>query len=655
MKVAAPRIPVDPATGFADAEALLEAFWRGIRPDPVQDVAEWSEANRVLSGEAASEPGPWRNARTPYLVEIMEALSPQSRVEEVVFQKSAQVGGTECGNNWLAYIIARGLGPTLAVSKSVGLAERYSKQRIDPMVRDTPALRGKIADRRLRDSGNTILQKAFPGGALLLAGAESAAGLRSMPIRNLFLDEIDAYPDDVEGEGDPVKLAERRTMTFARRKVFKVSTPTREASSKIAAAYRETDQRVYLVPCPHCGHAQRLVWAGLRFDKDDDGRVIPESVRYECEACGEAFREHHKRAMLEGGRWTPTADEPTGLRRGYHISALYSPWFPWWKVAHEFVQAQDSAERLISFVNTILGETWKEVAETPEWRHLYARRESWRQGTVPMGGHVLTAGVDVQRDRLELEVVAWGPRMESWSVEFVVLEGDPAAPAVWDKLEGYLSRTWPHESGTELRIARLAIDSGDQTQIVYSWARRFPEQVLPVKGGPDSMSEILGRAKMQDIRADGKRVRRGVKVWPVGSGTIKHEIYAYLRLPPPTDEEDAPRGFVHFPADRDAEWFEQLCGEAWVRERDRRTKRYRWRWVKTRERNEALDCRVYARAALSSLGADRWEPEAWAACLSTWGLDSGPVGHSGPADEGGSTDRPAGYLARHQGGRYRIR
>lgn len=649
------QIDVDPTTGFASLRSVEGAFWEGIRPDPVLTVSEWSERFRQLSAEASSEAGAWQNARTPYLVEIMDALSPQSRVEEIVFMKSAQIGGTECGNNWIAYIVARGLGPTLAVQGTIGLAERYSKQRLEPMFRDTPAIRAKVKDRRVRDSGNTILQKTFDGGTLMLAGSESAKGLRMMPIRNLFLDEIDSYPDDVEGEGDPVKLAMRRTSNFPRRKVLLVSTPTRETSSKIAAAYRDSDQRVYLVPCPHCGHEQRLQWAGLQYETDEEQRVVPASVYYQCEECEGRILERHKRAMLLAGRWQPTAEEPTGLRRGYHISALYSPWFAWWRVAREWVEAQAHPERLVSFVNTLLGETWKEVADTPEWRQLYARRESWRQGTVPMGGHVLTAGVDVQRDRLELEVVAWGPRMESWSVEFVVLEGDPAAPAVWEKLEGYLSRTWPHESGAELRLARLAIDSGDQAQLVYSWARRFPEQVMAVKGGPDGMTEILGRPKMQDIRADGKRVRRGAKLWMVGSGTIKHEFYAWLRLPPPTDEEEAPRGFVHFPADREAEWFEQLCGEAWVRERDRRTKRYRWRWVKTRERNEALDCRVYARAALSSLGADRWEPEAWAACLSTWGLDSGPVGHSGPADEGGSADRPAGYLARHQGGRYRIR
>lgn len=646
---------VDSQTGFASLDDLERALWDGLRPDVIVDVATWAERHRILSGEGASEPGPWRNERTPYLVEIMESLSPDSRVEEVVFMKSAQIGGTECGNNWIAYIVARGLGPTLAVQKSVGLAERYSKQRLDPMFRDTPALAGKVQDRRKRDSGNTILQKQFPGGTLMLAGAEAAAGLRSMPVRNLFLDEIDAYPEDVEGEGDPVKLAERRTMTFGRRKVFKVSTPTHESTSKVARAYRDTDQRRYHVPCPHCGLEQLLEWQRLRYDTDDEGKLVHGSVHYECVAdeCDAPILEHHKRGMLMGGQWVATADEPTGLRRGYHINALYSPWFPWWKLVVEWLEAKGDVQRLKSFVNTLLGETWKEQGEAPEWRRLYARREPYREGTVPMDGHVLTAGVDVQRDRLELEVVAWGPGHESWSIEFARLEGDPAEPKVWDELEAYLSRTWPHESGGHLRLARLAIDSGDQTALVYAWARRFPQQVLAVKGR-DSMQEILGRPTVQDVNHRGKRTRRGAKLWPVGVSTAKHELYAWLRLPEPVEGEEPPRGWCHFPDSRPREWFEQLCAEEWTREKARKTGRWRYYWRKVRERNEALDCRVYARAAATAVGIDRWTDEDWLASRDAWGVDTRGAAQPGSGvhedSPGGSRLRPDGYLSRWQGG-----
>lgn len=643
----------DPATGYASLDDLERALWDGLRPDVIVDVATWSESNRILSGEGASEPGPWRNERTPYLVEIMQSLSPESRVEEVVFMKSAQIGGTECGNNWIAYIVARGLGPTLAVQKSVGLAERYSKQRLDPMFRDTPALEGKVQDRRKRDSGNTILQKAFPGGTLMLSGAEAAAGLRSMPIRNLFLDEIDAYPEDVEGEGDPVKLAERRTMTFTRRKVFKVSTPTHETTSKISRAYRDTDQRRYHVPCPHCGLEQLLEWSRLRYDTDDDGKLVHGTVRYDCAAddCDDPILEHHKRGMLLGGKWIPTADEPTGLRRGYHINALYSPWFPWWKLVVEWLEAKGDVQRLKSFVNTLLGETWKEQGEAPEWRRLYSRRETYREGTVPMDGHLLTAGVDVQRDRLEVEVVAWGPGHESWSIDYHVFNGDPAEAGVWDELEGLLSKTWPHESGGHLRLARLAIDSSDQTQLVYTWARRFPHQVLAIKG-VDGQQEILGPPKVFDVNSKGKRRRRGAKLWPVGVSTAKHELYAWLRLPEPVEGETCPRGFCHFPDSRGREWFEQLCAEEWTREKARKTGRWRYYWRKTRERNEALDCRVYARAAAAAVGIDRWEDDDWAASRDAWALDTRSAAQlsSERTRESGSRLRPDGYLSRWQSG-----
>ncbi|MDR0363508.1 MAG: phage terminase large subunit family protein, partial [Bacteroidales bacterium] len=228
----------------------------GLRPDSILLVSDWSDANRVLSQTASSEPGKFRTERTPYLKEIMDALSPSSSVEKVVFMKGSQIGGTEAGNNWIGYVIDQAPGPMLVVQPTVEMGKRWSKGRLAPLIEDSPCLRGKVRDPRSRDSGNTVQSKEFPGGIVVITGANSAVGLRSMPVRYLFLDEVDAYPPDADSEGDPLTLAIQRTSTFARRKIFIVSTPTIQGVSRIEKEFNETDQRYYFVPCPHCGSFQ---------------------------------------------------------------------------------------------------------------------------------------------------------------------------------------------------------------------------------------------------------------------------------------------------------------------------------------------------------------------------------------------------------------
>jgi len=304
------------------AKIYNEAFDRGLRPDPLLKVSEWADQHRRLSGKGAAEPGPWRTSRTPYLREIMDCLSPSSPYERVVFMKGAQVGATETGNNWIGYVIHHAPGPMLAVLPTGEMAKRNSRQRIDPLIEDSEVLSSLVKPARARDSGNTVLTKAFQGGVLAMTGANSAVGLRSMPVRYLFLDEVDGYPGDIDGEGDPVALAEARTRTFARRKVFIVSTPTVKGVSRIEREFEASDQRRYFVPCPHCGHFQWLEFERLRWDK---GR--PETAHYLCAECEGHIQEHHKTRMLEAGEWRATAASEQGSEKtaGFHISSLYSP------------------------------------------------------------------------------------------------------------------------------------------------------------------------------------------------------------------------------------------------------------------------------------------------------------------------------------------
>ena len=282
-----------------EGAAEIERAWReGLTPDPLLTVSEWSDRHRMLSSKASAEPGRWRTSRTPYLKAIMDCLSPTSPVERVVFMKAAQLGATEMGSNWIGYVIHHAPGPMMAVWPTVEMAKRNSKQRIDPLIEESSALAELIAPARSRDSGNTILAKEFRGGVLVMTGANSAVGLRSMPVRYLFLDEVDGYPLDVEGEGDAISLAEARTRTFARRKIFIVSTPTISGASAIEREYEASDQRRYFVPCPHCSHRQWLRFEQLRWDKGQ-----PETAAYICESCDTAIAEHHKTWMLEHGEW----------------------------------------------------------------------------------------------------------------------------------------------------------------------------------------------------------------------------------------------------------------------------------------------------------------------------------------------------------------
>jgi phage terminase large subunit GpA-like protein len=523
---------------------------------------------------------------------------------------------TEAGNNWIGFVIHQAPGPMLAVQPTVELAKRNSRQRIDPLIDESPELRERVKPARSRDAGNTMLSKEFAGGILIMTGANSAVGLRSTPARYIFLDEVDAYPASADEEGDPVTLAEARSLTFAhRRKVFLVSTPTIRGLSRIEREFEASDQRRYFVPCPHCDAMQWLKFDRLRWEK---GR--PETAEYHCEGCERTIAEHHKTQMLERGEWraTTTAADPTTV--GYHLSALYSPvgWLSWQRIARAHEAARGSDEAMRAFRNTILGETWMETGEAPDWQRLADRREAWSPGTVPERGLFLTAGADVQKDRIEVDVWAWGRGLESWLVDHLVLEGGPGDPACWQQLTELLGRTWVHAGGQHLTIARLAIDTGYETSAVYAWSRQVGfAQVAPVKGveGFTRTSPVTGPTYV-DATIAGKRLRRGARLWTVATSTFKAETYRFLRQDRPTREEQAagalcPPGTIHLPDWADGEWLKQLTAEQLVTVKGKRGFT-RLEWQKLRERNEALDTRVYARAAAWILGADRWPEARWA-------------------------------------------
>ena len=524
---------------------------------------------------------------------------------------------TEAGNNFIGFVIHHAPGPMLAVQPTVELAKRNSRQRIDPLIFESPELSARVKPARSRDAGNTMLSKEFAGGILILTGANSAVGLRSTPARYIFLDEVDAYPASADEEGDPVSLAEARSLTFAhRRKVFLVSTPTIKGISRIEREYEASDQRRYFVPCPHCSSMQWLKFERLRWHKG-----APDSAAYHCENCEQEIAEHHKTSMLAKGEWRPTAKSSDPLCVGYHLSALYSPmgWLSWARIARAHETARGSDEAMRSFRNTILGETWMESGEAPDWQRLYDRRERWTPGSVPEKALFLTAGADVQKDRIEIDVWGWGRGLESWLIDHIVIEGGPDRPAAWSELTALCAKTWRHASGTPMQIVRLGVDTGYEAPAVYAWARgQGFEQASPVKGvdGFNRLSPVSGPTYV-DMTAGGKRIRRGVRLWTVAVSTFKSETYRFLRLERPTDEELAsgtlhPPGTIHLPSWAESEWCKQFVAEQLVTVKTKRGFQ-RLEWQKLRERNEALDCRSYARAAAWIAGVDRWSGDRWEA------------------------------------------
>lgn len=568
---------------------VIYAMAEGFKPDPLLTVTQWADENRYLSSVASSEPGRWHTERTPYLQEIMDCLSPSDPCEKVVFMKGAQVGGTECGNNWMGFIICNAPGPMLIVNPTTETAKRTSKMRIDPAIENCPVLRERIQSPRSRDSGNTMLMKEFPGGILILTGANSAVGLRSLPVRYLFLDEVDGFPDEAGTEGDPVDLAVQRTATFNNRKIFMVSTPTIKDASRIEQAFLEGDQRYFHVPCPHCGHYQVLRWRNVIFDPKD----LTEAV-YKCEKCEAIWHDYQKEQILKKGKWIATNPDGNPGVVSFHLSSLYSPhgWTSWTSIAREFLNSKDDPSRLQVWTNTKLAETWEDMAgQAIDPTSLMVRREKWGP-ELPKQVVILTCGVDVQDNRLELEIVGWGRGEESWSIDYLILYGDPSTPELWAQLDEVLSRKYIHSKDVpDLPISATCIDSGGHYTdyvINYCFARRL-HGVFAIKG-------IGGVGKPIWPATASKSYTTKKPVYLIGVNDAKDILMRRLHL-----EDSSGAGVWHFPMDRESDWFEQVTNEVAVKKLSKGRLIREWMPRKNGVRTEGLDCRVYAYAALRGL------------------------------------------------------
>lgn len=547
------------------------------RPPPRLSVSQWADQFRQLSREASSEPGQWRTARAEYQRDILDAISDPA-THTVVVMSCAQVGKTELLLNAIGFHIAQDAAPILFLQPTVEMAETVAKDRIAPLVRDTPCLTALIAEPLSRSGGNTILHKQFAGGSLTLAGANSPASLASRPIRIVFCDEVDRYPPSAGTEGDPITLVKARTKTFWNRKLVLTSTPTIKGVSRIEQAYEESDQRVYEVPCPHCATPQRMLWANVKWPPGHT-----ESAAYHCAECGAAWSDAQRVAAVRKGRWV--ARETFRGVAGFHLNELCSPWARVADMARSFVEAKASRsqERMRAWINTTLGETWEQDGERVDDAGIASRVETW-EGE-PAGVLFRTAGVDVQDDRLEVELVGWGRDEESWSLDYAVIFGDPSGVTLWQDLDRYLLDHKP---------SATCVDSGGHhTQAVYKFCReRIRRRVYAIKG-------MAGPGRPVWPKRSSKGMAGKAVLFLVGVDAAKDQVFAHLKL------RDAGPGYCHFPADRDERYFAGLASETVV---TKYSKGFPIREYRKRSgvRNEPLDCRVYAYCALASLNVRNW-------------------------------------------------
>lgn len=551
------------------------------KPPPKLTVSEWAEAERYLSPEASAEPGKWHNARAPHLIDPMDALSPSDPCQEVVMMFPSQDGKTEILNNFVGYIIDRDPGPALIIQPNVKpMAEAWSKDRLAPMLRDTPSLKGKVADAKSRNSGNTVGHKTFPGGHISIAGANSPAGLASRPIRYLLLDELDRYPLSAGTEGSPIKLAEKRTRRFWNRKIVKVSSPTFEDIG-IHAEYGRSDKGQWQLECPDCNSLQFPKLKHLKWDKLPNG--TPSKIRYICGHCGVEHTEDNEHLIKYSGQWVITDPGP-GRPKGFWKNQISSLFISWRETIVEWLASQSDTENRQTFINTALAEPYITAGEKIDAIELYHRRERYIS-QVPVGVQVLTAWFDVQKDRIEGEVMGWGFGEESWAIEYIRIYGDPLKEQVWASLAEIIKSEYLGEGGQPFQIAKVGVDCGYLTDEVYKFSlAQGRTWVIPTKGHQERARPIQTFPRSPDQKSHVYRTM-------VGTDTAKEIVYNRFEQTINSDVPNGP-GQCHFPMREgfDEAYFHQATAEE-------KMKKYRhgvayYEWDAKKRRNEVLDTKV---------------------------------------------------------------
>jgi len=634
------------AAAKAAAALVFGALAIGIAPDPVVSVDVWAAQSRVLGKEEANKSGPWRHENAPHLVEIMQCMSLSHPSREVIFKKSAQVGGTQAGINLFGTIACHMPVPMITVLPTDGEVKKYVELKLQPAIDNSRDLAAKVFDQKSRDNdGSTTRIKKYFGGFNLITGATSSAGLQMISARVLLLEEVSEYPFDAGGRGDPVDQALARTIDYTRnRKVCWISTPGEKGSCRISKKYDGSDQRLRYLPCPHCGAFQRLEFENLKWESD----VVPHRAYFVCQANGCVIDGKHQEWMIARGVWLKcfAAEEGSGDRcpgmvateadlvfgldghharssghrePGFSIWKAYSLSVPWDDIVHEWLEAKGKPLSEKTFMQQSRGEAWEAKGDAPDYLKLFARRRmDLVRGIVPPGCLFITAAIDVQGNRFEWAAYGWGIGKKSWLIDKGVIPADTSQLASYAQLDAVITRRYHNALGREFSIEATAIDTGFNTQAVYAWARRhaYSGRVLAVDGRAGWSALPLGTPVKVDVTFAGEKLKGGVMLWPVGTWQLKSEFYSFVRLTieDPLRDGIMPPGFVHLPIDDvDEAYCRQLTAEYLVtHERTDKRGQQIQEWVRPKDQpNEALDIRIYAAAMAVHLGIDTMTPEQW--------------------------------------------
>lgn len=599
-----------------------------LRPMPKLNLVEWADKYRHLPDNSA-EPGRWKTSRMPPAREPMLAIS-DPKVQEVTVMCCIQAMKTELMLNTALFYIHQEPSPLMYVAPKKEIAEAWSKERFMRSVKATPVTKEIFTDNR-RGEGNTILQKQYPGGQISIVSARNPDDLAMRACMILMFDEVDKYPLNVGageggsgGEGDSIAVAWGRATTYGRRaKKIVACSPTVQGISRVEMEYQLSSQGIYLQKCPHCGHYKELDWfTDVVIPTDEStGEMIHSKAHIRCDSdtggCGTPWSEGDRLNSIRNGIWHHNLPEIT-WHKGFKMSSLSNPFTPTPMLALEYIKALGNNNLLKAFYNTRLARTWRELGEQPEWKRIYERREGYTIGQVPNGALLITCAVDIQAKGIYYEFVGWGRNKENWSIDKGYQAGDVNTDEMQDFIHGLGRREFPNSAGVLLPVEKTVIDSGFRTQRIYNIVRNFmSDRMVAIKGDKiANLKTIIGTPTPVDVAVDGKRISRGLMLWPVGSSICKEEFYAWLNLSNPTDEELAagkkyPAGYCHFP-EYDDEYFKQITAEQLRRMEDKRGF-ITYAWEKLRKDNHFLDTRAYNRAAAAMLQIDRYSDDDWLA------------------------------------------
>lgn len=583
------------------------AFARGLQPDPNMTVDAWSDAFMIIPKDSgANEYGKYRTSRTPHARMVMQALSDNHPCKRVALMGASQMLKTQVGLNWFAASVHQSPANFLWILPTGKLAKRTST-RISKTIAAVPELVERVAAPRSRDSVNTLDTKEYIGGSLFIVTAGAAANLSEVPARRVLFDEVDRAEANVNGEGDPVALAEARQTTFERnRKAYYPSSPTITGESIIEKLYLRGTQHVALADCVHCSHPQPLEFERLQLSEDGQNALYP------CIECGAYMGETDKNRMFARGAWSEGV-EGDGETVSFTINGMFLPygWLPWIALLREYGKAkakleEGSEESMIAFYNTRLARCWERAKEQTKYDELMQRAEEYKLGRVPAGGLKLTAAIDTQNDRLELKVVAWGEGMEAWIVDYQIIQGSPAEDATWQRADDLLKTRYRHAHGEMMEIEAAFVDSGGaHTQDVYNFTyTRRRRAIFAIKGASRPDRPVLSsKPTIVDINWRGKTEKRGAQLWFVGTDTAKDYLASrWKRATGP--------GAVHFSQDLPEDYYKQLTAE-YRTSGYKRGRKVSWWEKKAADRNEALDLMVYNLAAAYHLGLHKKTEGHW--------------------------------------------